>query len=226
MKKIILGILFLTTLQNANSQEPRGLNALIGANFANFKTSDLKASSAGPSSFIGIGFNMGYHETYNYQLEIAYVTSSINLENNQLNNQLNNKKFGLGGTVQLGLYFNYYIIKPDEDKFYFGPQFGLYTSYGYTSSKNGFSTDDSFEPSGLDGIDLKSASIFNYGTGMGFTGAYNKFRINLRYNLGLSNVLRTIEEKVAEGRYSDNRPYSGKLSSISLTLSYRFLSKN
>lgn len=222
MKKIILGILFFTTFQNVNAQEPIGFSVLVGTNSANFKTNDLKASSGGTGTFIGIGFNMGYHETYNYQLEFAYVQNNINLEDSQLNK----KKYGLGGYAQVGLYFNYYIIKPDEGKFYFGPQLGLYTSYGSTTSKDGFSNQDKFEPSGIDGIDLSSVSVFNYGTGIGLTGAFNKLRFNMRYNLGLSNVLGSISKKVEPGAFSEDNPYSGKLSSISLTLSYRIWSKN
>lgn len=221
MKKIILGILFFTSLQSCFAQEPQGWNFLVGTNSADFKTNDFIASKGGMGVFLGVGYNAGYHETYNYQIELAYVQNNINLKNTQLNN----KKFGLGGIIQFGVYLNYYLIKPNEDKFYFGPQFGLYTSYGSTTSKEGFDNQEFFAPSGLSGIDLTNTREFNYGTGFGLTGGYNRFRINMRYNLGLSNVLGAISQVSTPGSGNDDKPYSGKISSLSLTLSYRFYNR-
>lgn len=223
MKKIILGIFTLFILQTANAQEPRGFSVLVGPNFGTLKTNDLKATPAGPGLFAGIGFNMGYHETYNYQMEIAYVQNTVNLEDSEGNNV----KYNVGGLFQVGLYLNYFIIKPDEDKFYFGPQVGVYTSFGSFTSSTGSYTGDSYEPSGLSSLTLMDAAPFNYGAGFGLTGAYNKFRFNFRYNLGLSNVLRNVARPVEPGAYSSGEtPFSGKVSSVSLTLSYRVFSRN
>lgn len=224
MKKFVSAILLLTTLQTVKAQEPSGYSILVGTNIANLKTSDLKATSSGAGYFIGLGFNWGYSERFNYQFEFAATQNGINLEDSNSNKN----KLDFGG-IQTGFYFNYYIIKPDEDKFYFGPQIGLNATFGGSQDPKGeaFNSLTIFEPSGLNGIDISNAPNVIGGAGLGLTGGYKKFRFNLRYNLGLSNLLSNATTVVEPGAYSDGEtPFSAKLSSIGFTVSYRFFSKN
>jgi hypothetical protein len=224
MKKFVTVILLLTTLQTINAQEPRGYSVLVGTNIANLKTSDLKATSAGAGYFIGLGFNWGYNERFNYQLEFAATQNGINLEDSTSKKN----KVDFGG-IQTGFYFNYYILKPEEDKFYFGTQAGFNATFGGSQDPKGdsFNSLTIYEPSGLNGIDISNTPNFIGGVGVGLTGAYNRFRFNLRYNLGLSNILGSTSTATEPGAYSSgDTPYSAKLSSIGFTLSYRFFTKN
>lgn len=224
MKKYVTIILLLATLQTINAQEPRGYNVLVGANSANLKTSDLKASSAGAGYFLGLAYNWSYSERFNYQLEFAATQNSINLEDSTSKRN----KVDFGG-IQTGFYFNYYIIKPEEDKFYFGAQTGFNATFGGSQDPKGdaFNSLTIYEPSGLNGIDISNTPNFIGGVGVGLTGAYNKFRFNLRYNIGLTNLLANATTVVEPGAYlSGDTPYSAKLSSVGFTLSYRFFTKN
>jgi hypothetical protein len=229
MKKIITLILLLTTLQTINAQEPRGYSVIVGTNIANLKTTDLVASSVGPGYFLGIGFNWGYNERFNYQFEFAATQNAINLEgSNPYDITLNKYKVDFGG-IQTGFYFNYYILKPEEDKFYFGTQLGLNATFGGSQDPNGdaFNSLTLYKPSGLSGVDISNTPNFLGGVSLGLTGAYNKFRFNLRYNLGFSNLLSNATTVVEPGAYSSgDTPYSAKLSSIGFTVSYRVLTKN
>lgn len=224
MKKFLSVILLLTTLQTINAQEPSGYSVLLGSNFASLQTTDLKASAAGPGYIIGLGFNFGYSERFNYQMEFVAFQNPVNLEDSSAN--IN--KFDFGG-LQAGLYFNYYIIKPEEDKFYFGLQAGASGTFGSAQDidGNGFSSETVFLPSRLTGIDISSTAEVSGSAGVGLTGAYNKFRFNLRYNYGLTNLLGSFSTVTEPGAYpSSDYPYSAKLSSIGFTVSYRFFSKN
>lgn len=223
MKNLLLPILMFFTLQIIYSQEPSGINILVGTNIPNYKSSDVITTPGAPSPFIGIGLNYGYHETYNFQFEIAYAPHNVKFENFDSKQ----KTYNFGGELQAGFYLNYYVIKPEEDKFYFGPQAGVNFILGAVKSEGGFSSLDRYEPSGINGIDLNNSSNWGYGVGIGVTGGYNKFRFNLRYNHGLSNTLGFVGKKGQPGSYlSNDFPYTGKLSSISFTLSYRVFSKN
>lgn len=222
MKKIILVCFTFLGLHFVNAQEPSGLSIMTGVNLPYFKTNAFNVSSQDPGLMLGLGFNSGYHETYNYQFEVLYFENKINL----VNSQGNSDSFLMGGSIQTGLYLNYFIIKPEEDRFYFGPQIGVNALFGKTLTKSNVYTPEPYLPSGLSSLKLNESSLFNYGAGFGLTGAFNKFRFNLRYNLGLSNLFRDISKSVPEGSSaSSDRPFTGELSSISFSISYRILSK-
>ena len=224
MKKFVSALLLLITLQTVKAQEPSGYSILVGSNIASLQTTDLKATSAGPGYSVGLGFNFGYNERFNYQFEFVATQSSINLEDSTSKID----KLNYGG-LEGGFYFNYYILKPEEDKFYFGPQVGVNGTLGAVqeSSVDWANSLSVYEPSGLTGRDISNSSELVGGAGVGLTGGYNRFRFNIRYNYGVSNLLGTISTPTEPGAYpSGDTPYSAKLSSIGFTVSYRFFSKN
>lgn len=217
---LLFSTLFLSACTQA--QAPRSFYFAAGVNQTNLKSDDLFAD---PSTGFkgGITFNMGYHETYNYQVEVMYNHSSMKLLTvNQDFEPIGSTKYNYN-SIDLGLYFNYYILKPEEDEFYLGPQAGMTLSFGeQLNPAGGSNTDDQYYlPYLLQENNLGSPKL-NYSVGLGLTGGYNRFRFDLRYSLGLNNVLS--ESKT--NSYDEYNQYTGpslegKLSTISFTVSYQ-----
>ena len=60
------------------------------------------------------------------------------------------------------------------------------------------------------------------GAGIGLTGGYNDFRFDLRYNLGLTDLLSNVQTN----SYDENNNYTGpslegKMNTVTFTISYR-----
>jgi hypothetical protein len=223
IQKISL-ILFLLSSLSIFSQAPRGFHLMGGINQSSLKSSDL-SSDSGVGYIAGINFNFGYNESYNYQIEASYINSNFNLKSvdfNQNFESISDSKYSYNH-LALGFYFNYYILKPDEDKFFLGPQIGVAGSFGGSFiPKSGNVDSELYLPYLLDENDLTKVSGFNYNLGIGLTGGYNDFRFDLRYSHGMNNLLSAVETN----SYNQNNLYTGpslngKLNTFSFTVSYR-----
>ncbi len=218
---IYLALLLFSTY--TFSQAPIGFYLNIGANQTAIQSKDL-LTVAKPGYTAGINFLMGYHETYNYQIEVSYLNNPINIKATDLNFvDLKESEYKYSA-LNIAFYLNYYILKPDEDKFFVGPQAGFFISFvsplkpADGSSKN----DELYLPYLLDDQALSKSNEFDAGPGLGFTGGYNDFRFDLRYSIGLSNVL----EKVQLNQYDQSNRYigptlEGKAKGISFGISYK-----
>jgi hypothetical protein len=206
MKKLtILITLFFFNL-SIYSQAPRGFYIAAGFSQTNLESSDL-LTEAKPGFYTSINMLMGYHENYNYQLEIGYKTSKYKYAD-----------------FNFGLYLNYYILKPEEDEFFVGPQAGIFASLldPLTPVKGADVTGQYYLPYLLDENDLSDSAKINYGVGLGVTGGYNRFRFDLRYSLGMNNTLADVEVN----SYSETNTYTGptlkgKNNTLTFGISYK-----
>lgn len=204
------------------SQAPRGFYASAGLSQTNLKSSDLLTES-NPGFFIGINGLMGYHENYNFQLEFSYKQNTLDVKYVEDTFEEVKKSKYKYSDLSLGFYFNYYILKPEEDKFFLGPQVGVFASFvdPLTPSKGADVTYQQYLPYLLDESDLTNSSKYNYGFGVGLTGGYNNFRFDLRYSLGMANILEDVEVNSYDGSNKYNGPnLEGKISTISFGISY------
>ena len=223
MKKQTL--LFISTLLfnlSIYSQAPRGFYAAAGFAQTNLKSSDLLNESK-PGFFVGVNGLMGYHENYNFQLEFAYKQNTLDVKYvEDAFEEVKKSKYKYSD-LTFGFYVNYYILKPEEDKFFLGPQVGVFASLvdPLTPSKGGDVTYQKYLPYLLDESDLTNSSKFNYGFGVGLTGGYNNFRFDLRYSLGMANLLQDVQVN----SYDESNNYTGptlegKTNTISFGISY------
>jgi len=241
MKKIIILAIFLATFA-AYSQAPRGFYALAGITQSDLKSDDL-LSTPGIGYKAGLNFNMGYHESYNYQIEMLYNHRALNFKTVTADYLTVGEKRYISETIDVGFYFNYYVLKPEEDKFFLGPQIGFTTAITgqFTPAKtkyveydyNNF-TEESYTayynnenqyllPYLLESESFDNTAQVNFDAGLGLTGGYNDFRFDLRYTKGLNNRLSGVETN----SYDDNHRYTGpaltgKLNTISFSVSYLF----
>lgn len=215
---------FLFTL-SIYSQAPRGLHIAAGFSQTNLKSSDLITESQ-PGFYAGLHGVMGYHENYNFQIEFTYKQNPLDVKYvEDTFEEAKSSKYKYSD-ISLGLYVNYYILKPEEDKFYVGPQAGVFVSYvdALTPSKGADASYQYYLPHLLDQSDLSDSNKFNYGFGAGLTGGYNNFRFDLRYTFGMANIL----EEVHVNSYSSTNTYTGptlegKTRTISFGISYNIL---
>lgn len=225
MKKQNLLILSLILISfYAYSQAPRGFYLATGYSQTSLKSSDFLSESK-PGFFVGSNFNFGYHESYNYQVEVLYKNNSIGakyVDNSFSQVREADLKYS---TVELGFYLNYYILKPDEGKFFFGPQAGIFASFGDNLStdkedQNG----QNYLPYLINSDELDDFAKLNYGFGAGLTGGYNNFRFDIRYSMGLPNMLADFKTN----SFNENNIYtgptlSGKTNSLTFGVSYVLL---
>jgi hypothetical protein len=222
-QKIHSFIFFFFIIISANAQVPRGFSVGIGMNQTMLDSDDL-LSDPNLSYSAGLGFNFGYHESFNYETNFLVSNNTLKLDYvddqaltvQQANYSIQNLDFSFQ--------VNYYIITPDEDKFYFGPSAG-----GFVSISNGqLSPKDNAEnqyylPYRLIENSFSDISQFNYGASVGLTGGYNKFRLSLKYNHGLSNFLNGVQtDSYSESNLYTGPSLEGKLHSVSLILYYKF----
>lgn len=218
MKKILL-ILLLNISFTLYSQAPIGWYVLGGVNQSSIK-SDYLASDPSLGYNIGIIFPMGYHETYNFQMEFLITQKATNFKTlDDSFENVSNSKY-ISSSVDLGFYTNYYVLTADEDKLFLGPQVGLNLSFG-----EGFiNKDESNEellPYLLSSSEVQELSTINASAGFGITGGYNRFKFELRYNLGLTNVLSLAQLDDYDQSNTYRGPQlEGKLNTMSLNISY------
>ncbi|MCZ8196559.1 MAG: outer membrane beta-barrel protein [Flavobacterium sp.] len=221
MKKYYFITLLVVSL-NAYSQAPRAFYVTAGFSQSALESKDL-LSTAGAGFMAGVDFNFGYHQTYNYQVEILYNENILNLKTTDVNLlEVKESKYKYSN-IELGFYVNYYFIKPDEDKFYLGTQLGGFVSFldPIQPSKGADVNGELYLPYLLEENDLQKTSQFNYGPGLGLTGGYNKFRFDLRYSMGFANILSGVQTD----SFNDNNIYTGpileaKTRGISFGISY------
>lgn len=220
-KTILLAILMASFITYA--QAPRGVYATLGVSQSEFASKDVLSDP-------GIGFKggltaaIGFHETFNYQLEMHYNRKTVNFKTLGDDYTTVGKSKYLSESIDVGAYFNYYILKPDEDKFFFGPQIGGNVSvFGLLTPADNKSAQDRILPYLLKDNSFQNESEINFDAGIGITGGYNRFKFDLRYTKGLNNRLAHTEID----SYDENNRYTGpalngKLNSISLSFSYLF----
>jgi hypothetical protein len=229
MKKTLLLAILLANLSSF-SQAPRGLFVAAGVNQTSIKSSDLLTTPE-IGYKLGLIFALGFHESYNYQIEFLYNKSSLGIKAIDSNYENVTKIKYKYETFDFSFLGNYYILKPDEDKLFIGPQAGFIISLAGAlapndedgeSTQEGSFNDNKLLPYLLESNDFRNMPKIVFSGGFGLTGGYNDLKFDLRYTLGLSNILKTVETN----NYSANNLYTGpelngKLNSISLTLSYR-----
>ncbi|PWB28443.1 outer membrane beta-barrel protein [Flavobacterium sp. HTF] len=223
MKKLTILITIFFFNLSIYSQAPRGFYLAAGFNQTDLKSSDL-LSEGKPGFYTSLNMLMGYHENYNYQLEIGYKQNNIDVkyvEGDFSGAKTSKYKYA---DFNFGLYLNYYILKPEEDEFFVGPQAGIFATVvdPFAPAKGSDVTGQYYLPYLLDENDLSNSSKFNYGVGLGITGGYNRFRFDLRYSLGLVNTLGDVEVN----SYNETNTYtgpslSGKTNSLTFGISYK-----
>lgn len=183
MNKKLLTILSLLIAFAAYSQVPRGFSVALGVNQAILNSDQITAD--GVLGFQGgFGFNMGYHETHNYQIDVLFSKNSLELpyvsDSSSPEVNAGTQKYNIVN-IDVMFNFNYYVIKPDEDKFYIGPQAGVYfsVSHGQWLPTNEEDVYGHQYENGLDENSFTMMSQFNYGASLGIVGGYNKFRASL-----------------------------------------------
>ncbi|WP_147298266.1 hypothetical protein [Flavobacterium aquicola] len=217
---LFFSILFFTL--TIYSQAPRGFYAVAGLSQTELKSSDL-LTEPNLGFLLGINFQMGYHESYNYQMELTYRINTLDVKYVENGfEQASSSKYN-ASDLNFGLYFNYYILKPEEDEFFIGPQAGVFAALQdvFTPSGGSDVSGQYYLPHLLDENALSHSSEFNYGFGFGITGGYNNFRFDLRYTLGMVNLLSDVETD----SYDENHNYigpslEGKTNTISFGVSY------
>ncbi len=205
------------------SQVNEGFYVTAGLSTSNFKTSDL-ITSVGTGYKGGIVFCVGENENENFQLEIIYSNNVFSAKtiDNETYADVQDTKFNYA-SLDFGMYYNYYFFPVDEDEFYIGAQAGLTTAFGGTINPADSSLNNrSLLPNIIDVnkafYELPTAT---FSPGAGITGGYNDMRFTLRYNHGLTNVLRFTETN----NYDQSNRYigpsfKGTFSSISFTVAY------
>lgn len=216
-------ILFFFIIISAQAQVPRGFSVGVGMNQA-FLDSDDLLSDPSLSYTAGIAFNFGYHESFNYEANFLISGNALKLDyvdNQALTVQQANYSIQ---NLDLSFQVNYYIITPDEDKFYFGPSAGMFASIsnGQLSPK-GNAENQYYLPYRFTKNSFSQMSKYNYGASVGLIGGYNKFRLSLKYNIGLSNFLNGVQtDSFSENHLYTGPSLEGKLHTVSLLLFYHF----
>lgn len=221
-KQILLFISILFCTLSIYSQAPRGFYAVAGLSQTELKSSDL-LTEPNLGFLLGLNFQMGYHESYNYQMELNYRINTLNVKYVENGfDEVKSTKFN-ASDLNFGLYFNYYILKPEEDEFFIGPQAGVFAALQEKFSPTGGSdvSGQYYLPYLLDENALSYSSEFNYGFGFGITGGYNNFRFDMRYTLGMVNLLSAVETDSYDETHTYTGPtLEGKTNTITFGISY------
>ncbi len=221
-QKIHSFILFFFIIISTQAQVPRGFSLGVGMNQTMLDSDDL-LSDPNLSYSAGIAFNFGYHESFNY--EANFLISDNALKFDYVDNQavsIQQAKYSIQN-LDLSFHVNYYVITPDEDKFYLGTLAGVFGSIsnGQVSPKEN-AENQYYLPYRLTENSFSDMSEINFGASVGLIGGYNNFRLSLKYNLGLSNFLNGVQTN----NFSENHLYTGpslegKLHTVSLILFYK-----
>lgn len=220
MKKIFI----YTTILLSNlifSQAPRGFYLTGGTNQTTIVSKDLNVTPAiGYNG--GINFQFGYHESYNFEIDLMANLKYFNLKAVEGDfNEIKDVKF-TSQSLDVAFYFNYYILRPDQDKLFLGPQIGLNMSAAgeFVSKKNDIN-DNRYLPYLLNDNSFLNMPQVNLDSGFGLTGGYNRFRFDLRYMYGINNRLKGVEtlDHDENNRYT-GPSLKGKMTSLSFSISY------
>lgn len=207
MKKIILSSLLLLAFGFTYAQKAEfGIKG--GLNSSNF-SGDTEGMDFKPR----VGFNIGafatikLSEKVTLQPEILYSTQGAKAENVTADvngvNYTADIDFNLS-YINVPVMFKYYVA--DKFNLEAGPQIGFLTSAETSTKVDGFNqTVDQDAKDFFESVDFG----FNVGAGYDFT---DKIFAGIRYNIGLSNVLKTQEGDNSESQNSV----------FSLSLGYKF----
>ena len=223
MKNIKFTIFFFLCALNAYSQVPPGLFFVAGAEKGIWDSEDLLADG-GTGFVVGMGANWGYSERCNFETNILLKNSVLDFYYTDQAAVAVGKAKANAYSVGVSAQFNYYFIKPEEDKFYAGALagFGLFFTDGQYTVKNS-NYEELYLPYRVDPTNLTRFEQFSFTPLAGIVTGYNDFRLSLKYNLGTTNLIKAFQTS----QYDQNNNYTGpslegKLSSISLMLSYQF----
>ena len=139
MNKILF---FLLLTFSGYSQVNQGFYFSAGLNANNFKSSDL-ISAMGTGYKGGVVFCVGENENENFQLELFYTNSAFSLKtiDKETFEDVQDTKFNYG-SLDLGMYYNFYFYPVDEDQFYIGAQAGLTIGFASTIEPTGSNGDN------------------------------------------------------------------------------------
>jgi hypothetical protein len=230
MKNIILSAIFIASI-SCFAQAPRGFYVIGGMSQTELKSSDLLSTPA-IGYKAGLIMQMGFHETYNIQAEVIYHHKALNFKAIDGNNftDVSELKF-TSESIDIGAYFNYYILKPEEDQFYLGAQLGVTGSFGekfqITEPSTSSVTRNYLLPYLLSEDSFSDMNPVNFSGGIGLTGGYNRFRFDLRYSKGFSNLLTGVKTNSYDSSNLYTGPtLNGKLNTISFSVSYLIYKRN
>jgi len=207
MKKIILSSLLVLVFGFANAQKAEfGIKG--GLNSSNF-SGDTEGVDFKPK----VGFNIGafaaikLSEKITLQPEILFSTQGAKAENVNANvngvNYTADIDFNLS-YINIPVMFKYYVA--DKFNFEVGPQIGFLTSAETSTKLEGFNqTVDQDAKNYFESVDFGC----NLGAGYDFT---NNISAGIRYNIGLSNILKT---EAGDNSKSQNSVFS-------LSVGYKF----
>lgn len=211
-KSLLLFSLFVAT--TAYCQAPKGFSIAAGANqtYLNADYFDTKAKTGWQA---GVSYAFGESPSFNYQADLLFNHGAFDLGYRDAGNYYDDEI--TRNSVDLLLHFNYYLLKPQESKFYAGVQGGVFAGYGEWDAKYEFGT-----PMGLPWPYMyEDVTKFNYGISPGIVLGYDDFKLSVKYNIGLNNALDGLNKVWEE--YDSYYNYKGKLNSLTLTAYYRLL---
>lgn len=228
MKKIII-ILFLIVGIKIYSQAPRGLYLSLGLN-KTLPTSSVFQISSDIGYDLGILYVFGIDERYNFQAEQFFSIKSINVKTTTSPyTSFDDVSYSSINSIT-GLFANYHIILPDEDTFFFGPQFGFFID---AAIKKGYKTTDGTNSSNIKVLpylteqsNFTSDRILNYGLGVGISGGYNRFKFSLRYNYNFKKEFENINIDSTPGVLISNKTDGARINSLTFAVAYKFSSRN
>ena len=219
MKKLII-LIFILPSCFIFSQERPGFYLLVGASNSSLKTKAMTVKNDNIGYIVGIGATLGHHERFSWQMELAYLDTPISLK--ATDDKFYKYNFS---NYQSGVYLTYNIQVPAEQRFYFGPQLGINVDFGaFKNASNEYSSDLIFAPEGIDEITLyNDTSKLNTNLIFGLNATFNKFKLNLRYTVGLTNVFDGVATKnyTDSGAQVGNTLSEGKINALSLLLTYK-----
>lgn len=203
-------LIFLFSFFLSFSQEQKGFWVVVGVNQPNFKTNLGPVSNIAGFNY-GLAATLGTHEKYNFLVEIVHVDNKF-----EVSTSTSKKYIFNNGSSTLGIYPNFYFIVPKEDEIYIGAQAGLNVGFVSFNDNNSYDSITFQELNyGVDASNLKSyTKTFDYGAGFGLTAGYNRFKLNLRYNIGFSEMFNDTSDMY-------DGTITGKKRNISLTLMFR-----
>lgn len=201
MKRVIPFLIFLCISIYSYSQSQFGVN--YGFKLQNLNTSDLNMNSFN-GHFFGLSFLMFFSDNSDLITNLNYSTSTLNsssylVNGNEYEDITDKIKVE---TIDFEFLYNYYLIKPDINKF----QFGILGGLGIN-----FLNDFSYDPDWRIFDNVKGISPYYT---IGISGGTEKIRLSLRYNKNFGNYL--------SGAYVSSNDFEGKLSSFSLNFTYYF----
>jgi len=219
MKHFFLGnLLFINCL--IFSQERPGVYLFTGLVNSSLKTSAVEANNSEVGYIAGMGYILGHNKRLSWQFELGYLNSPISLKAND--EQFYKYSFA---NFQSGVYLTYNIIEPDEDKFYFGPQIGMNFDFGkFSTQDSSYSNSKLFLPSGIDELSLhEDVSNFNTNIVFGLNATFNRFKLNVRYSIGLTDIFKDVSTTnyTEYGAQDGNILDEGQINTISLILTYK-----